>query len=87
MSHPTNRRDRFLKGKHIGEKRAEGLYSYQERLKRPESFLAGTRRLRDTTKLCGRPCCANPRHNGWNVGLGKLTLQELKFEEKLKTDL
>ena len=87
MSHPTNRRERFLKGCYKGEKRALGLYQYEERLKYPENFERAARVLRGTTKLCGRPCCANPRHNGWNQGLGKLTLQELKYEEKLRTDL
>jgi len=87
MSHPKDRRDRFLKGKHLGEKRARGLYSSRELRRNPESFEKASRVLRDTTKLCGRPCCANPRHNGWNQGLGKLTRQELKFEEKIKIDL
>ena len=84
MSHPTNRRERFLKGQYHGEKRALGLYSYQERLKRPENFERASRILRDTTKLCGGPCCANPRHSGWNKNRGRLTMQELKFEEGFK---
>jgi hypothetical protein len=86
MSHPTNRRERFLKGKHLGEKRALGLYTYLERIKRPEAFKVGARRLRDTTKLCGGPCCANPRHNGWEKSGSRFTMQERKFEEKIKFD-
>lgn len=81
MSHPTNRRERFLKGKHIGEKRALGLYPYKDRLEHPENFERAARALRDTTKLCGGPCCANPRHNGFK---DRLTRQELIFEEKVK---
>jgi hypothetical protein len=86
MSHPTNLRERFLLGQYKGEKRALGLYSYQDRLRRPESFELGARRLRDTTKSCGRSCCANPRHNGWGKSSDKLTVQEQKFEEGFKTD-
>ena len=84
MSHPKNRRERFLKGQSKGEKRALGLYPYEDRLKRPESFLACIRRLRNTTKLCGRPCCTNPRHNGYK---DKLTRQELKENEKSRDRL
>ena len=87
MSHPKDRRERFLKGQCKGEKRALRLYSYEDRLKRPESFLTGARRLRDTTKHCGRPCCTNPRHSGWGNHKDKLTRQELKFEEGLRKDL
>lgn len=86
MSHPKNKRDRFLIGKRHGENRAMGLYSYQERIKRPESFETGAKRLRDTTKLCGASCCSNPRHNGWGKAGGRFTLQELKFEESIKKD-
>jgi hypothetical protein len=86
MSHPTNRRERFLVGQHKGEKRALGLYSYQERLKRPEGFQLGAQRLRDTTKLCGGPCCANPRHSGWEKSGSRFTMQERKFEEGFKKD-
>jgi hypothetical protein len=84
MLHPTNRRERFLIGKHLGEKRASMLYSYLERKKHPEWFEKGAQRLRNTTKLCGRPCCSNPRHNGWNNGIHGLTMQEIKFNEAVK---
>jgi hypothetical protein len=87
MSHPTNRRERFLKGQYKGEKRAFGMFSESFRQKHPESFVRWIQVYRNTTKLCGQPCCTNPRHNGWNEGLGKLTMQELKFVEKVKTDL
>jgi len=81
MSHPKDRRERFLIGNHKGKKRASGLYSYRERSRSPESFEKASRALRDTTKMCGRPCCTNPRHNGYK---DKITMQEKKFEESLK---
>jgi hypothetical protein len=33
-------------------------------------------RLKEQPKLCGRACCANPRHNGWNSLQERLTIQE-----------
>jgi hypothetical protein len=82
MSHPKNRRERFLKGKHLGEKRAFGMFSEKFRQESPESFAKWSHRYRDTTKVCGKACCANPRHNGWNPGKSGLTMQELKVNEK-----
>jgi hypothetical protein len=84
MSHPKDRRDRFLKGKHIGEKRAAGMFSAKFQREYPDSFEKWTQRYRNTTKLCGKSCCANPRHNGFK---DRLTVQERKFEEALKKDL
>lgn len=81
MSHPKDRRERFLKGQYKGEKRAFGMFSAKFRWECPESFIKWVRRYRNTTKLCGQSCCTNPRHNGWNTGRSGLTLQELKFLE------
>jgi hypothetical protein len=86
MSHPKNRRDRFLIGKNIGENRANHLFSYQDHFERPESIKFTALRLRDTTKRCGRACCTNPRHNGWGKSNSKLTMQEIKFIESIKKD-
>ena len=78
MSHPKDRRERFLIGKHLGEKRALGMFSAKFRQEYPESFVKWCRRYRDTTKKCGGSCCVNPRHNGWNPGRHGWTMQELK---------
>jgi hypothetical protein len=80
MSHPINRLERFSFAQCKGEKRAFGMFSADFRRKYPESFAKWIRRYRNTTKLCGKSCCTNPRHNGWG---NKLTLQELKFKEKI----
>jgi hypothetical protein len=81
MSHPVNRRERFLLGLHKGEKRASGMFSSTFRREHPESYDKWARRYRNITKVCGKACCANPRHNGWNSGKDKLTRQEQKFIE------
>jgi hypothetical protein len=83
MSHPRNRRERFLLAQYKGEKRAFGMFSAEFRRNHPESFVRWISRYRNTTKLCGKSCCTNPRHNGWNPGKSGLTRQELKFEESL----
>jgi hypothetical protein len=83
MSHPTNRRERFLKGQYKGEKRAFGMFSAKFRQEHPESFVRWIYRYRNTTKLCGKSCCTNPRHNGFK---DRLTMQEKRFLEKVKKD-
>ena len=87
MSHPKDRRDRFLKGKRLGEKRAEGYWgswkkgwsdlseAELEEFKKAASFMR-----RNTTKLCSCSMCGNPRRVAWK---NKLTMQELKFIESL----
>jgi len=82
MSHPANRRERFLFGQHKGEKRALGMFSAKFRREYPESFAKWIYRYRNTTKLCGKLCCTNPRHNGWGNNKDKLTRQELKENER-----
>ena len=79
MSHPTNRRERFHKGEHLGEKRAFGEMGYKG-----FSEKAAYKR-RDTTKLCSCSMCGNPRRKAWK-GKDKLTRQELKVNEKEKLD-
>ena len=32
-------------------------------------------RFKEQPKICGRACCGNPRHNGWNSS-ERLTIQE-----------
>lgn len=78
MSHPRNRRERFLIGKWLGEKRAKGMSASWES-RTDEWFKRTSRLFRNTTKICSCLCmCANPRRRG------ELTMQELKENEKLK---
>lgn len=76
MSHPRNKRERFLVGKRKGEKRADGLCGNDSR--ESEWFVRTARAMRDTTKLCSCTMCIGPRRNPWNKGDGKLTTQEIK---------
>lgn len=81
MSHPKNRRERFLIGKHKGKVRG---YGYWESFKhippeaREEHIRVASYRRRDTTKLCSCSMCGNPRRVAWK---DKLTMQEKKFNE------
>ena len=72
MSHPLNKRERFLVGKRKGLKRVPSwIYSKEERIK-------WGRTHRNTTKNCNCIMCRNPRKSG------ELTFQEIKFLEKNK---
>ena len=83
MSHPTNRRERFLKGKHLGEKRALGIMcTFRDK----RDFKKWAYLRRNTTTLCSCSMCGNPRRKAWK-GKDKLTKQEKKFEEGFKKDL
>jgi len=76
MSHPRNRRERFLFGKLKGEKRARGMSAAETVV--PEWFERTSRMLRNTTKICSSlRCCGNPRRRG------ELTLQEIKENQKI----
>jgi len=87
MSHPTDRRERFLIGKKLGEKRAWGYWNGFYWIKDPEvrerDLEVAAFKRRDTTKLCSCSMCGNPRRKAWK-GKDKLTMQELKFNEKWK---
>jgi len=80
MSHPKNKRDRFLAGVRKGKKRVAlwfiSDYWYLNEAKRKETMEWHEGHHRDTTKRCGRRCCANPRTEG------EKTLQELKADER-----
>ena len=71
MSHPKNKKERFQIGKRKGLKRVR---LWTNDINERERF---ARSHRDTTKLCGRRCCANPRKHEKEI-----TLQEKKFLEK-----
>jgi len=76
MSHPKNRRDRFLIGKKLGEKRAEGYWGSCPDITQENMERAAYLR-RDTTKLCSCVMCGNARRL-----LKELTMQEKKFNER-----
>jgi hypothetical protein len=61
MSHPVDRRERFLTGVKKGSHRACGLLSSLERIKNPDLAEKFSQKLRKTTKLCSCSMCGNPR--------------------------
>ena len=88
MSHPLNRRERFLIGDRKGRKRGyrywNGFkYFYEDPQKREEYLKSAGYRRRNTTKLCSCSMCGNPRRVSWK---DKLTMQEKRFEEKIRRE-
>jgi hypothetical protein len=78
MAHPTDKKDRFIKGAHKGIQRAKSIHSvdFLQDPKKHEECLNKTAKLtRHTTKLCSCPMCGNPRKF-----FGEKTFQEKKFE-------
>jgi hypothetical protein len=85
MSHPKDRRHRFLIGEKLGKKRGvgywDGFKSIMDPEERKEFLRAAAYKRRDTTKLCSCSMCGNPRRMAWK-GKDKLTMQEKKFNEQ-----
>ena len=82
MSHPRDRRERFLIGKRKGWKRAKGMFAGSRWIVTEEAseiIEHHAKRMRDTGKRCSCSMCCNPRRHG------EKTMQELKFEEKCLT--
>ena len=78
MSHPTNKRDRFLKGINKGKKRSNGYLAGMTPTDK-QKFMERAKHLhRDTTKLCSCSMCCNKRK------IEGETLQELRA--KIETD-
>ena len=77
MSHPKDRRHRFLIGVRHGIRRAEGEV---RGLKSKTAFEKWAYLRRNTTTLCSCSMCGNPRRTAWK-GKDKLTMQELKLED------
>jgi hypothetical protein len=75
--HPCNKHDRFVKGKRKGKKRAAILLIGNPDKKLREKL---EHFHRDTTKLCGGVCCANPRKH-----FKSKTKQEVLAEQDCKT--
>ncbi|MBE3085380.1 MAG: hypothetical protein IMZ64_04085 [Bacteroidetes bacterium] len=78
MSHPENRFERFVVGQYKAKKRVSLMFSEKFCREHPDVVEGTAQRHRDTTKRCGKPCCSNPRHNGFK---DRLTRQEKRFEE------
>lgn len=73
MSHPKNKRDRFLVGVRKGKKRADGYWGDCAGL--TGDFMEKMAQLRrNTTKLCSCAMCGNPRRK-----LKDLTIQEKRY--------
>jgi hypothetical protein len=89
MSHPKDRRERFLIGKNKGNKRGyrywNGFNYIKDPDEREELMAIASYKRRNTTKLCSCHMCANPRRGPWK-GKDKLTMQEKKFREKFKSE-
>ena len=77
MSHPKDRRHRFIIGQRKGERRAVGYSPYF--FHSDEDKKRWIRFRRNTTTLCSCSMCGNPRRNEW--GKARLTMQERKFKE------
>lgn len=86
MSHPRNKRERFIVGKRKGRKRANGMRNPLESWT-SEWFINTSRALRDTTKICSCSMCRNPRHSLYSKGVTKLTMQERKANESNRNSM
>jgi hypothetical protein len=81
MSHPKDRRDRFLIGMHHGIRRANGWFRFEtNREYRKELVEIWSKRLRHMTKACSCSMCGNPRRKEFRTNV-RLTMQELKLED------
>lgn len=78
MSHPKDRRERFLIGANKGKKRAQGLLCSSKPTEKTLRYFSYI--LRNTTKLCSCDMCGNPRRTAWESG-GSLTMQEKKQKD------
>ncbi len=81
MSHPKNKRERFLYGERKGRKRVRQWFVVGESCKTIDEVKELTEKFtrihRNITKICNGVCCANPRKY-----FKEVTLQERKFAEK-----
>jgi len=88
MSHPSNKRDRFLIGSGKAKKRfyGENNSTFLPEIWSEEKVIKWTKKgiglRRDTTKLCSCSMCGNPRHSSKE----SLTMQELKEDQSIQED-
>jgi hypothetical protein len=71
MSHPGNKRERFLIGDRKGQRRVVGHCIYKTKGDRQEYLDVASKRRRSTTTLCSCAMCGNPRRLR-----GEITMQE-----------
>jgi hypothetical protein len=60
MSHPGNKRERFLIGDRKGQRRVVGHCIYKTKGDRQEYLNTASKRRRNTTKLCSCFLCEKP---------------------------
>ena len=75
MSHPKNKRERFLLGDNKGKKRAD-IYVSHNPIKDKSYTQKIRQELRNTTKPCSCAMCGNPRKF-----FNEKTLQEKRIED------
>lgn len=82
--HPHNKHERRLIGMKKGYRRAKGMQEGWDwlRLDRKKWIHKNSRRLQDTTTLCGCAMCRNPRRV-----LDARTAQEMKDAEYVASEL
>jgi len=61
MSHPVNKRERFLVGVKKSKKRVSRFYSYLTKIQHPDWVEKSAQRRRNCTKTCSCAGCGNPR--------------------------
>ena len=76
MSHPVDKRERFLVSVKKSKKRVSHFYSYLTKLQHPDWVAKAEQMRRNTTKTCSCTGCGNPRK--W---FGEKTMQEKKCGE------
>lgn len=74
MSHPVNKRERFLIWVKKSKKRVMNFMSYREKSKNPDLVQKWERCHRNTSKTCSCIICGNPRKY-----FGEKTIQEKKY--------
>ena len=75
MSHPGNKRERFLIGDRKSQRRVVGHCIYKTKGDRQKYLDVARKRQRNTTKLCSCSMCGNPRRF-----YAELTMQERRHD-------
>lgn len=86
MSHPKDRRERFLIGVNKGKRRGWGYWNgatwFKDEAERQAFLERCARDRRDTTKPCSCSMCGNRRK--WSKD--RLTMQEKRFAESAQKE-
>lgn len=85
MSHPKDKRERFLVGKNLGEKRVSGYFGraagFRSEKERIEFIEKNAQMRRDTTKLCSCFLCTNFSYKKYMLTKRLNTWKILKEED------